>query len=92
MLYAEPAKAVFQFTLPRGERLTEKRGKRTLKQFQFTLPRGERHRWRRCCSSFTLRFNSRSREGSDVGLSRSSLDLGRFNSRSREGSDEGALR
>ena len=55
----------FQFTLPRGERLLACSPLPTSVLFQFTLPRGER----RLLSNHTtkiIRFNSRSREGSDV--------------------------
>ena len=54
--------------------------------FQFTLPRGER----RLLSNHTtkiIRFNSRSREGSDVAIARLEWRDDSFNSRSREGSD-----
>ncbi len=56
--------ALFQFTLPRGERQSLSHHYQPLGRFQFTLPRGER------LPPDTLTcparsFNSRSREGSD---------------------------
>ena len=55
-------------------------------RFQFALPRGERL-WAGLDANGALRFNSRSREGSDHRMATDlKLDAG-FNSRSREGSD-----
>ena len=54
----------FQFTLPRGERQARSRLAGVDVQFQFTLPRGER-RYLSVSSSIIVRFNSRSRGGSD---------------------------
>ena len=56
---------MFQFTLPRGERQTLGARNDADLEFQFTLPRGER---RFCIFSRAkaARFNSRSREGSDI--------------------------
>ena len=54
----------FQFTLPRGERQTASGSTHLGCVFQFTLPRGER-RPTSGRASWTLCFNSRSREGSD---------------------------
>ena len=78
---------VFQSTLPRGER--QKRGIRyeAMNGFQSTLPRGERPH---CCisSTFSINFNPRSREGSDInGVSSLPSQMANFNPRSREGSD-----
>ena len=57
---------VFQFTLPRGERPRLHRAIAQRITFQFTLPRGER--LPSACQTWpSLRFNSRSRVGSDSG-------------------------
>ena len=77
---------MFQFTLPRGERLFPAVASLPPREFQFTLPRGERHwrwgRWRNCGG-----FNSRSRVGSDRPRGRACASAPCFNSRSRVGSD-----
>ena len=57
---------LFQFTLPRGERLRPLLRSRSYDRFQFTLPRGERRSLGGRLSILSS-FNSRSREGSDSG-------------------------
>ena len=78
----------FQFTLPRGERHDTERHFYQFMMFQFTLPRGERRMGAGYGANQRDRFNSRSREGSDIIPPKVMLE-GRFsfNSRSREGSD-----
>ena len=56
---------MFQFTLPRGERLLLDSSMAKSGWFQFTLPRGER-RSVVTRSLSQVCFNSRSREGSDI--------------------------
>ena len=63
-----------------------RRGRRGDRRFQFTLPRRERLCFENWISA-DLCFNSRSREGSDVGNGAHYARILRFNSRSREGSD-----
>ena len=55
----------FQFALPRGERLKYSSLHAPAAKFQFALPRGER-RCLRFSYLLVARFNSRSREGSDI--------------------------
>ena len=55
--------------------------------FQHTLPRRERHRHESYLIS-TWRFNTRSREGSDIFHKKIAFLLQSFNTRSREGSDK----
>ena len=76
----------FQFTLPRGERLCPTVYCGRIGRFQFTLPRGERPGSRRP-GDHVVRFNSRSRVGSDRRLLTSTRLHSSFNSRSRVGSD-----
>ena len=64
-----PTSSLFQFTLPHGERQVEAANESAHFEFQFTLPHGERHpggrpKGERPC------FNSRSRMGSDMWVSR----------------------
>ena len=54
----------FQFTLPHGERRLAASRESCLLRFQFTLPHGER-RLSTLGVDFLVRFNSRSRMGSD---------------------------
>ena len=58
------ASTAFQFALPRGERLCVSVMLSAVLAFQFALPRGER-RGKPTAAAFILRFNSRSRVGSD---------------------------
>ena len=59
-------RSMFQFTLPRGERLLVLKGFVIVPGFQFTLPRGERRIWSPPPRLPPRCFNSRSREGSDL--------------------------
>ena len=82
-------KRAFQSTLPRGERLREALDSVYPEiRFQSTLPRGER-RWSRWRLRRRLRFNPRSRGGSDWTEGRRQSSRRRFNPRSRGGSDLG---
>ena len=56
--------ALFQSTLPRGERPLCRANVKTPKMFQSTLPRGER-RTSRATATTSASFNPRSRAGSD---------------------------
>ena len=58
---------MFQFTLPRGERLSSYLTGTLTKKFQFTLPRGERLPRQRLKAARNC-FNSRSRVGSDAAI------------------------
>ena len=77
----------FQFTLPRGERLVSTPAGLATPSFQFTLPRGERPTEPREAEETYLRFNSRSRVGSDNRPIIVKTRTTGFNSRSRVGSD-----
>ena len=77
---------VFQFTLPCRERRPLPRPQPRNQRFQFTLPCRERLT-PRSAADFIVRFNSRSRVGSDWLHLAYRADHGCFNSRSRVGSD-----
>jgi len=78
--------AMFQSTLPRGERHSLPHVLNLTLKFQSTLPRGERRRTGRRRKSWTC-FNPRSRGGSDTLSHTSLISLLSFNPRSRGGSD-----
>ncbi len=59
------------------------------RSFQSTLPRGERPKAEACVLEEILRFNPRSRGGSDVAVRYRPAPQVGFNPRSRGGSDNG---
>ena len=78
---------MFQFTLPRGERLRLARLELLLHLFQFTLPRGERHDHTPRYVVFILVSIHAPARGATTYRRYTRLDDACFNSRSREGSD-----